>query len=124
MISSKSPVVKTCLSLLIFPKKCSNSEPIFTVNFSGSESCEDLCKENWHDWSEWSDCPICGRNATQQRYRACDGSGYVFPWFSEVNPGLGIRSKNQSQDQDPGPVPTPVTNHTLILKFNKHSQMF
>ena len=79
-----------------------NPEQIFTFNFRGSESCEDICKENWHDWSEWSDCPICGRNATQQRYRACDGSGYV----SEVIPGPGIKSKNQSR------------NHTLLIKFN------
>lgn len=31
-------------------------------------------RESWHEWSAWSQCPICGRNATQQRYRACDGS--------------------------------------------------
>ena len=40
----------------------------------GAELCTDICKEMWHEWSSWSQCPICGRNATHQRYRACEGS--------------------------------------------------
>ena len=39
----------------------------------GAETCVDICSETFSEWSDWSQCPICGQNATQQSYRSCSG---------------------------------------------------